>query len=141
MKKSIVGMFLISASTIAAAMSSVIPLGGGGVVTAATSISIPLTGLVPAGSYSVVCYISTSFPFQYIQLGSTFGDPTSSIISYSLNGNYVTQAQLVVGQNIAVINGTFTTPATGYLTFTNLDQVNSFNVTNCFGVPIQVTLS
>jgi hypothetical protein len=134
--KYLIPLYFLVSTAIA---SSVVNLGGGGVVAPATSVNLSLNGLVPAMTYSVICYINTSYPFQYIMLGSSFSDSTSSISSYSLNGNYVTQDQLLVGQNIVVVNGNFTNPTTGYLVFTNLDQTNSFNVSNCFGIPIQVT--
>jgi len=126
---------LLSANTMA---SSVVTLSGGGDVAPSTSMNISLTGLVPSVTYSVVCYIDTTYPFQYVQLGSKFTDATSTIISYSLNGNYVLQDQLIAGHNIVVINGNFTNPSTGSIVFTNLDQVNPFNVNNCFGIPIPV---
>jgi hypothetical protein len=138
MKKSVclTALYFLAATATA---SSVVNLSGGGNVAPATSLNVPLTGLVPSVTYSVVCYIDTSYPFQYVLLGSSFSDTTSSIISYSLNGNYVTQDQLIAGHNIVVINGIFTNPTTASLVFTNLDQANPFNVNNCFGIPIQVT--
>jgi hypothetical protein len=140
MKKSI-GLAALAFLASTASASSVVNLSGGGEVAPATSINVPLNGLVPSVTYSVVCYIDTSYPFQYVLMGSSFSDPTSVILSYSLNGNYVTQDQLIAGHNIVVINGTFTNPTTASLVFTNLDQANSFNVNNCFGIPIQVTLA
>lgn len=118
--------------------SSVVSLSGGGDVAPATSLNLSLNGLVPSVSYSVVCYVDTNYPFQYVLLGSSFTDTTSTISSYSLNGNYVTQDQLIAGHNIVVINGNFTNPTTGYIVFTNLDQTNSFNVNGCFGIPFSV---
>ncbi|MFT4060448.1 MAG: hypothetical protein QM652_12975 [Legionella sp.] len=137
MKKSIGLAALVIAST--ATASSIVNLSGDGDVAPATSINIPLNGLIPSVTYSVVCYIDTSYPFQYVLMGSSLNDTTSVIFSYSLNGNYVTQDQLIAGHNIVVINGNFTNPTTASLVFTNLDQANSFNVNNCFGIPIQVT--
>lgn len=137
MKKSICVVFLYFLASTAVA-SSVVTLSGGGNVAPATSLNLSLTGLVPSVTYSVVCYIDTNYPFQYVLLGSSFTDTTSTIISYSLNGNYVIQDQLIAGHNIVVINGNFTNPTTGYLVFTNLDQTNPFNVNGCFGIPIQV---
>lgn len=121
----------------AAAFNSVVSLPGGGIVPAKSSVNLPLAGLTPLVNYSVVCYIDTTFAFQYIQLGSSFTEATSVVTSYSLNGNYVTQDQLLIGHNVAVIQGNFANPATGVLVFTNLDQTNSFTVSNCFGVPVQ----
>ncbi|CEG56355.1 hypothetical protein [Legionella fallonii] len=140
MRKNIIAVFLFvlaSATGFAAINSSVVPLSGGGNVAANTSVSISLNGVVPSVTYNVVCYIDTSYPFQYVLLGSSFTDTTSTIISYSLNGNYVMQDQLIPGHNIAVIAGKFTNPSTGYIVFTNLDQTNPFNVNNCFAIPIQ----
>ncbi|EHL32563.1 hypothetical protein [Legionella drancourtii] len=138
MKKSVC-LTVLSFVAATATASSVVTLGGGGDVAPAMSLNVSLNGLVPSVTYSVVCYIDTSYPFQYVLLGSSFSDSTSTIISYSLNGNYVTQDQLIPGHNIVVINGKFTNPTTGYIVFTNLDQAHSFNVNNCFGIPIQVT--
>ncbi|USQ12786.1 hypothetical protein J2N86_08700 [Legionella lytica] len=104
---------------------------------AGTSTKISLAGLIPSVTYNVICYIDTIYPFQYVLLGSSFSETTSTVTSYSLNGNYVMQDQLITGHNIAVITGFFTNPTTGYLVFTNLDQSNPFNVNNCFGVPVQ----
>lgn len=129
--------FLTSACCIASTTSSVVILAGGGTVAPATSVNLSLNGLVPSATYSVVCYIDTTSPFHYVLLGSSFTDSTSTIISYSLNGNYVRQDQLLVGHNTVVINGTFTTPSTANIVFTNLDQANSFNVNNCFASSIQ----
>ena len=138
MKKSVclTALYFLAATATA---SSVVTLSGGGDVAPATSLNVPLNGLVPSVTYSVVCYIDTRYPFQYVRLGSSFSESTSTIISYSLNGNYVTPDQLSPGHNIVVINGNFTNPTTGYLVFTNLDQTNSFNVNNCFGIPTQVS--
>lgn len=134
MKKNacLIALYFLAATATA---SSVVPLSGGGNVAPANSLNISLNGLVPAVTYSVVCYIDTTYPFQYVLLGSQFNDSTSTIISYSLNGNYVTQDQLITGHNIVVINGNFTTPTTASIVITNLDQTNSFNVNNCFGIP------
>lgn len=131
--------FLVSTQAIAAIVNSIVTLSGGGNVSPATSLNLSLNGLVPSATYSVVCYIDTTYPFQYVLLGSNFSDSTSTIISYSLNGNYVKQAQLIVGHNIVVINGSFTNPTTGNIVFTNLDQANPFNVNNCFAIPIQTS--
>ncbi len=141
MKKNIVIIFLfvlLSANGVAAVKSSVVPLSGGGNVAANASVSISLSAVVPSITYNVVCYIDTTYPFQYVSMSSSFTDTTSTIISYSLNGNYVMQDQLIPGHNIAVITGKFTNPSTGYIIFTNLDQTNPFNVNNCFAIPIQV---
>lgn len=121
-------------------LSPIVNLTGTGVVAPTSSLNVSLNGLIPSVAYSVVCYINTTFPFHFIQLGSTLSDTTSSIISYNLNGNQVTQDQLIVGKNTAVINGIFITPSTSDVVFTNLDQANSFNVTSCFGIPIQAQL-
>lgn len=123
----------------AAITSSIVTLSGGGSVAPGTSVNISLSGLVPSVTYSVVCYIDTSYPFQYVLLGSSFSDTTSTVLSYSLNGKYVIQDQLITGHNVAVINGYFTNPTTSYVVFTNLDQHNPFNVNNCFGVPVPVS--
>lgn len=122
-----------------ATFNSVVPLIGGGNVSPATSLKVPLNGLVPSVTYNVVCYIDTTYPFQYILLGSSFADTTSKISSYSLNGNYVMQDQLIAGHNLVVVTGNFTDPTTGFIVLTNLDQTNTFNVNNCFGVPTQVS--
>ncbi len=126
--------FLLSAGISTALASSVITLSGGGVIAPATNLNLSLNGLVPTATYSVVCYIDTTYSFQYIRFGSQFSAPTSTITSFSLNGNYVTQDQLLVGHNIAVIEGTFTNPSTDKIIFSNLDQVNSFNINNCFAI-------
>lgn len=142
LRKSIVTVLLfilLSTQGIAAKVkSSIVPLSGGGTVAANASVSISLSAVVPLVTYNVVCYIDTTYPFQYVLMGSSFTDTTSTIISYSLNGNYVMQDQLIPGHNIAVIVGKFTNPATGYIVFTNLDQTNPFNVNNCFAIPVQV---
>lgn len=119
----------------AANLNSVVPLAGGGVVAANSSVNLALTGLTALVNYSVVCYIDTTFTFQYILLGASFTETDSVVTSYSLNGNYLTQDQLITGRNIAVIQGNFASPGTGSLVFTNLDQTNSFTVSNCFAVP------
>lgn len=125
-------------ATYTANASSIVTLSGGGNVAPSTQLSVSLAGLVASVTYSVVCYIDTTHPFQYVLLGSSFADNSSIIFSYSLNGNYVIQDQLIAGHNIVVINGIFTNPSTGSIVFTNLDQNNSFNVNNCFGMPIQI---
>lgn len=134
MKKNacLIALYFLAATATA---SSVVPLSGSGNVAPANSLDVSLNGLVPAVTYSVICYIDTTYPFQYVLLGSQFNDSTSTIISYSLNGNYVTQDQLITGHNIVVVNGNFTTPTTASIVITNLDQTNSFNVNNCFGIP------
>jgi hypothetical protein len=129
---------LLCGSAMAGTTSSIVSLSGGGDVAPSTSLNLSLSGLVPAVTYSVVCYIDTNHPFQYVLLGSSFTDVTSTIISYSLNGNIVVQDQLIAGHNTVVINGKFTNPTTANIIFTNLDQNDSFNVNNCFGIPIQV---
>ncbi|KTC79111.1 hypothetical protein OQJ13_14370 [Legionella sp. PATHC035] len=129
---------MLTATVIAAPISSIVTLSGGGNVAPATSLSLSLSGLIPGVNYNVVCYIDTQNPFQYILLGSTLADSTSTITSYSLNGNYVMQDQLQVGQNLVVINGTFNSPSSSTINFTNLDQTNSFNLNNCFGIPQKV---
>ncbi|CAM3083366.1 Uncharacterised protein [Legionella steigerwaltii] len=129
---------MLTITVIAAPSSSIVTLSGGGNVAPATSLSLSLNGLIPAVNYNVVCYIDTQNPFQYVLLGSTLGDSTSKITSYSLNGNYVIQDQLQVGQNLVVVNGTFNSPSSSTINFTNLDQANSFNLNNCFGIPQKV---
>lgn len=141
MKKGVFIIFLcslLSDNALAAISSSIVNLSGGGIVAPATSMSLSLNGLVPSATYSVVCYIDTIYPFQYVLLGSNFSDITSIINSYSLNGNYINQDQLIVGHNVAVIEGKFTNPSTGYIVFSNLDQANPFTVSNCFGIPVKV---
>ena len=141
MKKSvfiIILYILLSGRCVSALTSGIVNLSGGGIVSPATSLSLSLNGLVPSATYSVVCYIDTIYPFQYVLLGSNFSDITSVINYYSLNGNYVTQDQLIAGHNVAVIEGKFTNPNTGYIVFTNLDQTNPFTVSNCFGIPVKV---
>lgn len=135
---SIVLCFVISSNAIASITNSTVLLSGGGNVAPATSLNLSLNGVVPSVTYSVVCYIDTTYPFQYVLLGSSFTENTSTINSYSLNGNYVTQAQLIAGHNTVVIEGKFASPATGNLVFTNLDQTNPFNVNNCFAIPVHV---
>lgn len=134
---SIILCFAISSNAIASITNSTVLLNGGGNVAPATSLNLSLNGVVPSVTYSVVCYIDTTYPFQYILLGSSFTENTSTINSYSLNGNYLTQAQLLAGHNTVVIEGKFTSPSTGHLVFTNLDQTNPFNVNNCFAIPVQ----
>lgn len=127
----------VAMNTFAGISSPIVTLSGGGNVLPASSTSISLNGIVSGATYSVVCYVDTTYPFQYILLSSNLSDVTSTIISYSLNGNYVTQDQLMVGHNLVVINGRFTSPANSSIVITNLDQANSFNVNNCFAMPIQ----
>lgn len=130
--------FISISQTTASTNNSLITLSGGGNVAATSSVNVSLTGLVPTASYSVVCYIDTTFPFQYVLLGSSFTENISKILSYSINGNTVQQDKLNVGHNMVIINGTFSSPTTASLVITNLDQSNAFNVNNCFGIPIQV---
>lgn len=134
----LISSLLFSINIFATTTNSVITLSGGGNVLPAASLSLSLNGLIPSVTYSVVCYIDTQYPFQYIRFGSNFASNTSTIVSSSLNGNYVIQDQLIVGHNIAVINGNFSNPAMDYLLFTNLDNTNSFNVNHCFGIPVSV---
>lgn len=131
--------FCVATNSLAVISISIVTLSGGGNVQPASTTTISLNGLVPAATYSVVCYIDTTYPFQYVLLGSNLSDTTSSIISYSINGNDVMQDQLIIGHNIVVINGLFTTPGTSSIVLTNLDQSNPFNVNNCFAMPIQVS--
>lgn len=131
--------FMVStANTSIASTSSIVPLSGGGNVSPSTSLNLSLSGLIPSVTYDVICYIEASYPFQYILFGSSFTDNTSTILFYSLNGRNVVQDQLIAGHNIVLIEGKFTTPSTGNITFTNLDQTNSFNVHDCFGIPTNV---
>jgi len=130
--------FLISTRGITAIASSIVNLSSTGNVLPSTSLNVLLNGLVPSVTYSVVCYIDTTYSFQYVMLSSYFSDITSTILSYSLNGNYIRQDQLIVGHNIVVIEGNFTSPSSSYLIITNLDQTNAFNVNGCFAIPVQV---
>lgn len=136
MKKGIGLGVLFFLASVGSNASSVVLLSGGGNIPASTSVNIPLTGLAAGITYSVVCYIDTTFAFQYVKLSANLSDTTSVVTSYSLNGNIVSQAPLIPGHNIAVINGTFNSPSTSSIVITNLDQLNLFNVNNCFGVPI-----
>lgn len=131
---------LLSAFVVPAKAGSVVSLAGGGAVLPATSLNLSLTGLLPSVTYSVVCYVDTTYPFQYLRFGTQFSASTSVIISYSLNGHYVTQDQLIPGHNIAVIEGNFTNPATDKIVFSNLDQTNPFNVNNCFAISKKAVL-
>jgi hypothetical protein len=128
---------LMTLYAITAMADPVINLSTGGSVAPGTSFNLSLNGLVPSSSYSVVCYITSSYPFQYLLLGSQFTDTTSTIISSSINGNLVTQGELNFGQNIVVVNGKFTSPSTANLIYTNLDTTNPFAMNNCFAIPIQ----
>jgi|GEM_PF-5325785 len=129
-----IGFCLLIGLAMPVKASSVITLAGGGSVLPSTSLSLSLTDLLPSVTYSVVCYIDTTYPFQYVRFGSQFTVNTSVLISSSLNGHYVTQDQLIPGHNIAVIEGNFTTPASDTLIFSNLDQSNAFTVNNCFAI-------
>ena len=131
-------VFFLYTNCVLAAMDSRITLPGGGDVLPATSLSLSLNGLIPSTSYSVICYIDTTSPFVFVRLGSNFSDNTSSVVYYSLNGHVTTQAQLKIGHNIALMVGYFTSPATSYLTFSNLDQSGSFNVNSCFALAAEV---
>lgn len=113
----------------------IVLLPGGGTVAPTATMSISLAGLVPTASYNVICYITTTNAFMVVRFGSNFTDTTSTISSYNLNGTTLTQGQLNIGQNTAMVVGTFTNPSTGNVTFTNLDQTNSFNVSGCFATP------
>lgn len=130
--------FLITSYAQAATLNSIVPLPGGGVVTANGSVALSLNGLIPSARYSVVCYIDTTYPFQYLFLNSSFVDNTSTVFSYSINGNYLRQAQLIAGHNIVVVEGQFTAPATANLIFNNLDQTNPFTVSSCFAIPVTI---
>ncbi len=113
-----------------------VPLSGGGVVLPTTQMNIPLTGLVPAATYYVSCSITTSSPFMIVKFGNILSGSASSITSYALNGNTVTQGQLDIGLNTAIIIGNFAAPSTESVTFTNLDQDDSFTVSNCYASPV-----
>lgn len=128
--------FLLTTNALATTLNSVVPLPGGGAVSANTSLNLSLNGLTPSARYSVVCYLDTIYPFQYVFLSSSIADNTSTVFSYSINGNYLRQDQLIAGHNIVVIDGQFTTPSTANLVFTNLDQTHSFDVNNCFAIPV-----
>ena len=127
--------FMLASSSMAA-MNPNVTLSGGGDVPPATQVSIPLTGLVPSATYYVICYITASELFLIVRLGSNFTDTTSSVSSYALNGNNVTQGQLNIGSNTAVTVGNFTNPSTASVTFTNLDQDYTFNVGGCYATPV-----
>lgn len=129
-------LFSLYTGCAAAMLDSRVTLSSGGTVLPATTLSVSLNGLVPSATYSVICYIEASDPFQYIRLGSNLSDNTSTVAYYSLNGNVVSQAQLNIGYNIAVIVGNFTSPATSYLTLANLDQSSSFKVNSCFAMAV-----
>lgn len=120
----------------ASTLSGVVTLPGGGVVAANTSFNLSLTGLTPSARYSVVCYIDTSYPFQYLLLGTNFSANTSTVFTYNINGNYLKQAELIAGHNLVIIEGLFTTPSVDTLAFTNLDQTNPFTLSNCFATPV-----
>ena len=126
---------LICIHTVMAMRDSRVTLSGGGDVAPTTTLTVSLNGLVPGAQYNVICYINIDYPFAYVRFGSTLSDNTSSIASYNLNGTPLTQGQLNVGQNLAVIDGYFTSPATSSVNFTNLDQNNSFNVNGCYAIP------
>lgn len=131
-------VFFLFTNTAQAITDSSIPLTGGGDVLPASSLSLSLNGLIPASAYSVICYIDTSSPFVFVRFGSNFSDNTSSVVYFSLNGHIATQAQLKIGHNVALMVGYFTSPASSYLTFSNLDQTGSFNVNSCFAMAAEV---
>lgn len=137
MRKYSLGMALYCILTAAIAMnSSTVLLPGGGVVNPTLTVSIPLTGIIPSSTYNIVCYIDTTNPFVLVQLGVNLGGSTGSVTAYTLNGDPVTQGQLNVGHNIALITGNFANPALVNLVFKNLDQNYTFNVNNCFAMAV-----
>lgn len=137
MKKYGLGMVLFCIFNAAVAMnSSTVLLPGGGDVNPTQNVNIPLTGIIPSSTYNIVCYIDTSAPFVVVQLGVDLGASTGTVTSYTLNGDPVTQGQLNVGHNIALITGNFSNPALANLIFTNLDQDYIFNVNNCFAMAV-----
>lgn len=134
--KQILIVFLLSIKAYASQINAIIPLAGGGIVAAKTSLSLSLNNLASSARYSVVCYIDTTYALQYLYLSTNFTDNTSTIFSYNINGNTVRQDQLISGHNIIVMEGQFSNPTTDTLVFTNLDQTNPFNVNNCFAIPV-----
>ncbi len=126
----------ISASATAALMSPNVNLPDGGEALPTKTINVGLSGLVPKAAYNIVCYLTASQPFEVVMLGSDFGKGTGEITSYNLNGVSLQQGQLDPGTNKAVIVGHFEDPTTAKVTFTNLDQANSFIVDNCFAYPL-----
>ncbi|MDI1351971.1 MAG: hypothetical protein PSV35_04260 [bacterium] len=129
---------LIIFSSITANAHAIVMLNASGTIAPTSSLTISLSGLVPAASYSVVCYLTSNYPFHYILLDSYLTSNASKIIAFSLNGNYVTQDQLLMGTNLMVIDGTFANPTTDTLLITNLDQTNSLTVSKCFAIPLRI---
>lgn len=133
MKKCIIGCALsMMLSTEVMAVNSTVTLTGGGDVAAKSSVSISLNGLMSSVTYNIVCYIDAFYPFQMVKLASDLAGGAGVVTSYTLNGDLVTQGELIVGHNIAIITGNFSNPATASVIFTNLDQTNLFNVNNCY---------
>lgn len=130
-------LLALSSSAHAATPNLVVNLSASGTVAAASSLNVGLTGLLAGATYNVVCYVNSATPFQYIKLGSQLTDTTSTVLYYSLNGNYVSQDQLLVGQNLVLITGIFNHPTTDLLVLSNIDQNNPFTVSKCFAIPIQ----
>lgn len=118
------------------AFDSTVQLPGGGNAAPAQTVSLPLTGLVAQATYQVICYLTTTTSGIIVRFGNNLGVNDGMVSSYTLNGVNVTQGQLIPGSNIAVITGQFNTPATAQLTFTNLDQTNTFNINSCYAMAV-----
>lgn len=121
-------------SIFASNYSSTVNLPGGGTVAPATSVNLPLTGLVPSASYTIICYIDSTNPFVIVRFSANFGGAGGAVSFFNLNGTNVTQGRLDIGQNILNISGYFANPSASSIVFTNLDQSISFNVYNCFAM-------
>jgi hypothetical protein len=137
--KRIACLFLLScivSSHLLAVTSSTVNLPGGGDVAPSDSVNISLTGLVPSATYSIICYINANYPFEIVRFSSDFGSSSGTITSYMLNGDIVTQGQLNVGKNLAVIVGNFVNPSVSSVIFTNLDKNYTFNVNNCYATAV-----
>jgi hypothetical protein len=123
-------------ATNAFAFSSIVNLSGGGDVATSGSINLPLTGLIPSAVYSISCNITAPKPFQFVRFGINYGSGTGTVSSYNLNGDTLTQGQLIPGQNSVTIIGSFDAPTTTSIVFTNLDQDYTFNVNSCYAAPL-----
>jgi hypothetical protein len=130
----IVASWLSLSSIFASNYNSIVNLPGGGTVAPTTSVNLPLTGLVPSASYTIICYIDSTDPFVIVRFSANFGGAGGAVSFYNLNGINVTQGRLDIGQNILNISGYFANPSASSIVFTNLDQSISFNVYNCFAI-------